>query len=89
MVRLALQQLLDSVELPIGETERSMERLFGDRGQKSTLAASPVALGSLGRCARYVVLLVTLAAIWGASYLFIEIALRDLEPTTMMAGAAS
>jgi drug/metabolite transporter (DMT)-like permease len=33
----------------------------------------------------YVVLLVTLAAIWGASYLFIEIALRDLEPTTLMA----
>jgi drug/metabolite transporter (DMT)-like permease len=33
----------------------------------------------------YVVLLVTLAAIWGASYMFIEIALRDLEPTTMMA----
>ncbi len=43
MVRLALQQLLDSVELPIGETERSMERLFGDRGQKSTLDARPAA----------------------------------------------
>lgn len=32
----------------------------------------------------YVALLVSLAAIWGASYMFIEIALRDLEPTTLM-----
>jgi drug/metabolite transporter (DMT)-like permease len=29
--------------------------------------------------------LLALAAIWGASYMFIEIALRDLEPTTLMA----
>ena len=34
VVRVALQQLSDSVELPVGETERSMERLFGDRSQK-------------------------------------------------------
>jgi drug/metabolite transporter (DMT)-like permease len=34
----------------------------------------------------YLILLLTLAAIWGASYMFIEIALRDLEPTTLMAG---
>lgn len=33
----------------------------------------------------YLTLLLILAAIWGASYMFIEIALRDLEPTTMMA----
>jgi drug/metabolite transporter (DMT)-like permease len=33
----------------------------------------------------YLVLLITLAAIWGASYMFIEVALRDFEPTTMMA----
>ena len=32
----------------------------------------------------YIVLLLTLAAIWGASYMFIEVALRDLEPTTLM-----
>ena len=32
----------------------------------------------------YLTLLLTLAAIWGASYMFIEIALRDLEPTTLM-----
>jgi drug/metabolite transporter (DMT)-like permease len=34
----------------------------------------------------YLTLLLLLAAIWGASYMFIEIALRDLEPTTLMAG---
>jgi drug/metabolite transporter (DMT)-like permease len=34
----------------------------------------------------YLTLLLTLAAIWGSSYMFIEIALRDLEPTTLMAG---
>jgi drug/metabolite transporter (DMT)-like permease len=34
----------------------------------------------------YPTLLLSLAAIWGSSYMFIEIALRDLEPTTLMAG---
>ena len=34
----------------------------------------------------YLTLLLTLAAIWGASFMFIEIALEDLEPTTLMAG---
>ena len=34
----------------------------------------------------YPVLLVALAAVWGASFMFIEIALRGLEPTTLMAG---
>ena len=34
----------------------------------------------------YLALLLALAAIWGASFMFIEIALDDLEPTTLMAG---
>ncbi len=32
----------------------------------------------------YTPLLLVLAAIWGASYLFIKVAVRDLEPTVMM-----
>jgi drug/metabolite transporter (DMT)-like permease len=33
----------------------------------------------------YPVMLLTLALLWGSSFLFIEIALEDIEPTTMMA----
>jgi drug/metabolite transporter (DMT)-like permease len=33
----------------------------------------------------YAPLLLVLAAIWGASYLFIKVAVRDLEPTVLMA----
>jgi drug/metabolite transporter (DMT)-like permease len=32
----------------------------------------------------YLTLLVTLAASWGASFMFIEVALDDLAPTTLM-----
>lgn len=34
---------------------------------------------------RYVPLLLFLSALWGASYLFIKVAVRDLEPATMIA----
>ena len=33
MVRLAAQQLLDSVELPVGQSEGLVKRLFGDGRQ--------------------------------------------------------
>jgi drug/metabolite transporter (DMT)-like permease len=32
----------------------------------------------------YLTLLLVLAAIWGSSYMFIEVALDDLAPTTLM-----
>jgi hypothetical protein len=34
MVRLALEQLLDTVELPVGQPEGAVERLFGDPRQR-------------------------------------------------------
>ena len=34
VVRVAFEQLPDAVELPVGETERSVERLFGDPRQR-------------------------------------------------------
>jgi hypothetical protein len=40
VVRLALQQRDDSVELPVGEAELAMERLFGDRAQAVILSAA-------------------------------------------------
>ena len=33
---------------------------------------------------RHVIMLLALAAVWGVSFLFIEIALRELAPTTMI-----
>jgi hypothetical protein len=39
MVRLAHHQLADSVELPVGQAEGAMQRLFGDRSQ--VLQCSP------------------------------------------------
>ena len=61
LVRVALQQIADSLELPVRQAESTMERrLFGDRSQSPTLAfladgrstrtrshAKPLRLGSL------------------------------------------
>jgi hypothetical protein len=51
VVRVAAEQPPDTVELPVGKTERPVQRLFGDRGQRFIVPVTPVALGSLGRCA--------------------------------------
>ena len=42
MVRLPLEQLADAVELPVGETERSMERLFRDLRQAAIVTGKAV-----------------------------------------------
>jgi hypothetical protein len=47
VVRSPLEELLDAIELPVGETERSMERLLRDCGQKFSL---PVACDGPSCC---------------------------------------
>jgi hypothetical protein len=46
VVRLPLEQLPDTVELPVGETEGPMEWLLRDRAQGATIARGADTLGS-------------------------------------------
>jgi drug/metabolite transporter (DMT)-like permease len=90
VVRLPLEQLLDAVELPVGEAECSVERLLGDTRQTPRITTRPdrvvfVRVGEKG-ARGYLVLLVPLAALWGASFLFIKVAVRHLEPSVVMEG---
>jgi drug/metabolite transporter (DMT)-like permease len=87
VVRLALEQLADTVELRVGQTERPVERLFRDLRQSAIVAgksaeSTSVTLREMARA--YGPLLFLLAAIWGASYFFIKVAVRELEPTVLM-----
>jgi drug/metabolite transporter (DMT)-like permease len=86
VVRVAAHQLADTVELPVRETERAVER-FRDLTQATIVAGkadgiAAVTVKEMSR--RYGPLILTLAAIWGASYLFIKVGDRDFEPTVLM-----
>jgi drug/metabolite transporter (DMT)-like permease len=78
----------DPVELLIGEAERAVKRFFRDGAQRlesNDRRGRCNDLGSLSREVRgYVVTLSVLASIWGASYLFIKVAVEEIEPTAMM-----
>ena len=41
VVRVAAHQLADTVELPVGEAERAMERLFRDLRQEAIVSGKP------------------------------------------------
>jgi len=41
VVRLALEQLLDTVEFPVGQSEGAVERLFGDPRQRVESSPCP------------------------------------------------
>jgi drug/metabolite transporter (DMT)-like permease len=87
VVRVALEELADTVELPVREAERPVER-FRDLAQTIIVPGKSDGLGvvTLGEMSRsYGVLLCALAAVWGSSYLFIKVGDRDFEPTVLMA----
>jgi hypothetical protein len=50
VVRLAREQRDDTVELPVGEAEGAVQRLFRDRAQKIIVASASV--GKIARAAR-------------------------------------
>ena len=90
VVRLAAEQLPDTARLPVGQTEHAVERLIDDLRQVSQcirggIHAWPsryVQRGCVGRT----VILVLLALIWGASFMLIKIADRELAPATLILG---
>ena len=100
VVRVAAQELPDSVRLPVGETESAVERLFGDLRQVTQCnrcgsrrwtdetirraAALDASVRPMSR--RYPVMLAAVALLWGASFMFIKIAVRELAPATLVAG---
>ncbi len=98
VVRVAREQRADSLVLPVGEAECAMERRIRRGAQRVSLAdaasdeparcfsASPAvlaAVGSLSTMRSYWPLILLLAAMWGASYLFIKVAVEDIPPAAM------
>src|SRR4051812_32543311 len=73
----------DPLVLLVGQPEGPVERLFGDRRQVVQCSRGVGSYGC-GVVRRFALPLVLLGALWGASYLFIRVAVRDLEPTTMV-----
>src|SRR3954451_15451160 len=91
VVRRAAQQLADAVELAVREAETAVER-FRDRAQGSSVSGvsvGPTAPARLRKDVtrrRPIVLLSLLALIWGSSFMFIKVAVRDLDPSTLILG---
>ena len=85
VVRVAPHQLADTVELPVRETERPVER-FRDLRQGAIVREGRRRRSRYREemTRRYGPLMLMLAAIWGASYLFIKVGVRDFEPTVLM-----
>ena len=95
VIRLALEQVDDARVLPVGQAEGPVEGVFGDLRQAPSVPVPSDAFaagGSKRRAAalektvsrRHLLMLLALAAIWGSSFMLIEIALRDLDPATLI-----
>src|SRR5581483_6829084 len=89
VVRVAPEELVDPFGLPVGQPESAMERLFGDlsqviHGNRGTRRPRRHVGGSVSR--RYPALLAAVSLLWGASFLFIKVAVRELAPATLILG---
>ncbi len=88
MVRLAAEELPDSRGLAVGEPEGAMKGLFRDLRQVIQSNRRPGrSLGYRGGVARRnALMLVVVALLWGGSFLFIKVAVRELAPATLILG---
>ena len=93
VVRIAREERADALVLPVREAECAMERRFRHAAQRAQPSRcrqthGPARLRTARavaspRCARYWPLSFLLAAMWGASYLFIKVAVEDIPPAAM------
>jgi drug/metabolite transporter (DMT)-like permease len=89
VVRVSTEELLDPFSFPIGQPESAMQRLFGDLIQviqcnRGNRRPAPAVNGGVSR--RYPMLLGAVALLWGGSFLFIKVAVRELAPATLILG---
>jgi len=94
MVRVAAEEFPDTARFPVGQTEGAVEGLLG--GQLRQVIQCNRGLGGIShhRAAfrftmwmrRPIVILTVLALIWGASFMLIKIADRELTPATLILG---
>jgi drug/metabolite transporter (DMT)-like permease len=96
VVRLPAEQVADPLQLAVRQPEGAMKRLFRYRRQviecsRLTGRVAPrsnsrerLASAQTRMSRNYVPHIAALAAIWGASYMFIKVADRAFEPATMM-----
>jgi drug/metabolite transporter (DMT)-like permease len=89
VVRVAAQELLDSIRFPVAETEGAVKRLF--RNLRQVIQSNrgnrrPTRRVTRGVGRRYAAMLGLVALVWGASFLFIKVADRDLSPSTLILG---
>jgi drug/metabolite transporter (DMT)-like permease len=94
VVRLPGEQRADTLELPVGETEGAVQRLLGDRAQGASVTSLPDGKSHIWGSSnvgvlvnrRHAVMLIALALIWGSSFMFIKVAVRELSPSTLILG---
>jgi drug/metabolite transporter (DMT)-like permease len=94
MVRVSAEEFPDTVRFPVGQTEGAVQGLMG--GQLRQVIQSNRAAGGISHSPaafrftmwmrRPIVILTVLALIWGASFMLIKIADRELTPATLILG---
>jgi drug/metabolite transporter (DMT)-like permease len=100
VVRVAAEQLPDAVQFAVGEPEGAVELLVPNLRQEASVSRLPDGALEIGgkisrrgppvrykqwMSRRHAVMLAALSLIWGASFMFIKVAVRQVSPATLVA----